>query len=81
MSELAITILAVSAIAISGWGIIYFAGKIARHFYIRRHLGDMPSLEEIRELYRKNNDQIEHPNLSPTREKQELHENLHRKSK
>lgn len=81
MSELVVTILAVAIIAISGWAVIYFAAKIARHFYIKRNLGDMPSLDEIRELYRRNNEQIEHPNLSPTREKQELRENLHRKSK
>lgn len=66
MSELVITILAVTIIAISGWAIIYFVGKIIRDRYIKRNLGDMPGLDEIRELYRRNNEQIEHPNLSPS---------------
>lgn len=40
---------------------IYAAIRIALHYYIRSQLGDMPSAEEIAELYRQNNMQIRYP--------------------
>jgi hypothetical protein len=48
-------ILSVFAIPVSIWVIVYFGSKIIMHLNIRRHLGDMPSAEEISELYKQNN--------------------------
>lgn len=57
--ELIITILSVAVIAISGWAIIYFSVKIVLNFYIKSNLGDMPTADEISELYRQNNEAIQ----------------------
>lgn len=37
------------------WGIIYLAGRFYVRWLIKRDCGDMPSAEEIREMYEKNN--------------------------
>lgn len=49
--ETILTIAACLAGMISMGMIIYFGGRIWLHFYIRSKLGDMPSAEEIAELY------------------------------
>jgi hypothetical protein len=61
-----INIVGVLVIVVALWGIAYFLTRIFTHYYIRKHLGDMPSREEIAELYRANNDIIEYRKHSPT---------------
>ncbi len=60
MFELVVSILSVIVIAVSLWGLVYFSIKIAVSFWIRRELGDMPSVEEISALYESNNRIIEY---------------------
>lgn len=50
MLELVITILSVAVIGLSIWGLMYFGFRLAFHWWTRRHLGDMPSADEIAEL-------------------------------
>lgn len=47
MSELVLTIIAVAAIAISIWAIIYFLARAIIYIELKRKLGDAISLEEI----------------------------------
>ena len=67
--HLIIAIAAWLAVAVSTWGIIYFVGRIFTHYYFRSKLGDMPSREELLELYEKNNAIIQYREHSPTDEK------------
>ena len=57
--ERLIPMLAAGVIVISLWIIGYFIIKLALHFYINYNLGAMPSEDEIRELYRRNNEAIQ----------------------
>ena len=52
MFELIVTILSVAVIAISLWGLMYFSLRIALHYWIKSHLGAMPSADEIQRLLR-----------------------------
>lgn len=45
------------SIPVSIWAIVYFVGRIITRWHIRRHLGDMPSWEEIQEHYEQINQQ------------------------
>jgi len=47
----------VLTIIISIWGIYYFVGKFIIWLFVRKNLGDMPSVEEIHELYERLNKQ------------------------
>ena len=57
------------AIPLSIWLIVYFGSRIITQHNIRKHLGDMPSAEEIQKYYEENNDIIQYKQHSPTREK------------
>jgi hypothetical protein len=61
-----LVVVSVIVIGISTWGIMYLAGKFITHYYIKKHLGDMPSAEEISKLYEENNAIIEYRRHSPT---------------
>lgn len=68
-SILIINIVGVLVIIVALWGIAYFLNRIFTHYYIRSQLGDMPTREEVSELYRKNNAIIEYREHSPTDKK------------
>ena len=57
-----INIVGALVIVVALWGIAYFLTRIFTHYYIRKHLGDMPTREEIQELYEQNNAIIEYRN-------------------
>ena len=61
-----IVIAAWLSVPLSIWGIIYFVGRMVTHFHINKNLGDMPSAEEIHQLYEKNNAIIQYKQHSPT---------------
>lgn len=50
MFDLVVTILAVLTIAISSWGLEYFAVRLFLRWRFRRDLGAMPSPGEVAEL-------------------------------
>lgn len=54
--ELIISIGAWLLLPVALWMVAYFAGKIIMHYWVRSHLGDMPSAEELHELYEQYND-------------------------
>jgi hypothetical protein len=56
------------AIPLSIWLIVYFGSRIITRYNIRKHLGDMPSAEEIQKHYQQNNDIIQYKQHSPTLE-------------
>lgn len=58
--NLIIVVVAWLAVVVSIWFIVYFVGRLILHYWVRRELGDMPSSEEISELYKINNAMIEH---------------------
>ena len=60
------------AVPLSIWLIVYFGSRIITHHHIRKHLGDMPSAEEIQKLYEQNNDIIQHADHFPTVKRREL---------
>lgn len=51
MFELAVSIFSVIVIAVSSWFLLYLAARFALFFLLRAQLGDMPSAEEVAELY------------------------------
>jgi hypothetical protein len=62
------TIIAIAAglsLPVSAWAILYFLGRIISHYRIRSQLGDMPSAEEIRQLYDRNNAIIQYKHTPP----------------
>jgi hypothetical protein len=63
-----IAIAAGLSLPVSLWAIIYFGMRIIVRWYIRRHLGDMPSAEEIHQLYERNNAIIEYRDTPPLKE-------------
>ena len=60
-----IVIAAVLVVVVSIWAIVYFLGRIITAKQIRRDLGDMPSGEELRTWYEKNNAIITYGDHSP----------------
>jgi len=68
-SILIINIVGVLVIVVMLWGIAYFLTRIFTHYYIRSQLGDMPTPDEIAELYKQNNDIIEYRTTPPPIEK------------
>jgi len=68
MNELSriIVIAAGLSVPVSIWAIVYFLGRIVIHWRITRELGNMPSQDEIRELYERNNAIITYGQHSPT---------------
>ena len=53
------------SVPLSIWLIVYFGSRIIMHYNIRKHLGDMPSAEEISKHYQQNNDIIAYGQHSP----------------
>ena len=47
-------------VVVSIWFIVYFVGRLVLHYWVRGQLGDMPSTDEISELYKINNAIIKH---------------------
>ena len=58
-------------VPVSIWGVIYFLGRIIMQYKIRRDLGDMPSGEQLRDWYAKNNSIIQYSPIDkhPSQEK------------
>jgi hypothetical protein len=61
LSELIITIYAFPLLVVCIWALLYFSFMIYLRLRIRRELGDMPSHDEVSELYERINEQIRNP--------------------
>ena len=61
LSELVITLCAFPLLVICIWAILYFSFMIYLRLRIRRDLGDMPSGQEVHELYEEINEKIRNP--------------------
>ena len=66
-----IVIAAWLSVPVSIWAVLYFLARIITQYKIRRDLGDMPTREELRDWYAKNNSIIQYSPIDkhPSQEK------------
>jgi hypothetical protein len=67
-----IVIAAWIAVPVSIWIIVYFSIRIFTSWHIKKHLGDMPSADEIHEMYAEINKQNQSGGVIDSRRQYDL---------